>query len=265
MKIFQFEMNQYKSSTVVWSLSLALLIFFALQTFSSMLPEDTSSIALTLEGNPMMEALGMSVEHFFSPLGMYGYLNSFFMLACAIHAVNLGLSVITKEHMQNTADFLMTKPFSRKQIYFSKIAAALCSELLIAAAYFIMSLAAVRISSGGNFTIVPFLLLYLMFPLVQIFFLMLGIMIGILVSRIGSTFPISMGIAFGLYVIGMYSGVVGSSFARSLSPFKYFNGNYIMNNTSYEGGYFLLYLILLVLFTGIGYIAYQKKDFKMVL
>lgn len=265
MNIFRFEMKQYKSSIIVWGLSLSLLIFFTMQMFASMLPGDTTSIAKSLEGNPMMEALGMSVEHFFSPLGMYGYLNSFFMLACAIHAVNLGLSIITKEHMQNTADFLMTKPYSRRQICHSKIAAALCSELIIAAAYLILSLAAVGIAAGGSFSIGTFLLLYLMFPLVQILFLMLGIMIGILVSRIGATMPVSMGIAFSLYVVGMYSGVVGSSFARCFSPFKYFNNNYIMANTSYESGYLLLYIILLVIFTGVGYARYMKKDIKMVL
>jgi len=102
---------------------------FLLPMFSGMLTEDKSSVVSSLQDNPMMEAMGISAENFFSPLGMYAFLSSFLMLAASIHAINLGLSIITKEHMQNTADFLMTKPYSRKQIFLSKMAAAFMCDI----------------------------------------------------------------------------------------------------------------------------------------
>ena len=265
MGILRFEMKQYKNSIIVWALALSLLVIFMLQIFAGMIPEDTSSMALALEGNAMMEALGMSVENFLSPLGMFGFLSSFLMLAGAIHATNLGLSIITKEHMQNTADFLMTKPYSRKQIFFSKMAAAFCAIFIIAVAYFIGALLAVVIATGGNFDMGLFMLLYLAFPLIQIIFLLFGVLIGVIISRVDSTLPVSMGVSFGLYIIGMFSSVVNSDFARYFSPFKYFNNNYIMANVRYEGSYLILYLILLILSALISYGIYIKKDIKMLL
>lgn len=265
MGIFRFEMKQYKSSIIVWALALSLLVLFMMQVFAGILPEDTSSSMTALEGNAMMEALGMSVENFLSPMGMFGFLNNFLILAVAIHAANLGLSIITKEHMQNTADFLMTKPYSRRHIFLSKMAAALSAVLIIAAAYFIGALAAIAISTGGNFDMRTFLLLYATFPLMQIIFLLFGVLIGVMISRIGSTLPVAMGVSFSLYVIGMFSSVVQSDAARLFSPFKYFNSNYIMASLRYEGGYMILYLALLVFTALFSYVIYMKKDIKMVI
>ncbi len=100
------------------------------------------------------------------------------MLAASIHAINLGLSIITKEHMQNTADFLMTKPYSRKQIFLSKMAAALCAIFIIAIAYCIGGVVAMLIVTGGGFDYTIFTLLSLVFPLLQVLFLLIGVLIG---------------------------------------------------------------------------------------
>jgi hypothetical protein len=66
--------------------------------------------------------------------------------------------------------------------------------------------------------------------------------IGVLLSRIGSTLPLALGISFGFYLIGMYSSVVQSQVARLFSPFKYFNVNIIQASGGYETGYLILYL-----------------------
>ncbi len=247
--------------------TLSLAIMFLLPMFSGMLTEDKSSVVSSLQDNPMMEAMGISAENFFSPLGVYAFLSSFLMLAASIHAINLGLSIITKEHMQNTADFLMTmtKPYSRKQIFISKMAAALCAIFVIAIAYCIGGFVAMSIVTVGGFDNAIFALLSLVFPLLQVLFLLIGVLIGIIISRVGSTLPLALGVAFGLYVTGMFSNVVNSDIARRFSPFRYFNSNYIMENTQYESSYSILYIVLLVISIAASYMIYMKKDIKMVL
>jgi ABC-2 type transport system permease protein len=93
MGVFRFELKQYKTSIIIWALSLSLAIMFLLPMFSGMLTEDKSSVVSSLQDNPMMEAMGISAENFFSPLGVYAFLSSFLMLAASIHAINLGLSI----------------------------------------------------------------------------------------------------------------------------------------------------------------------------
>src|SRR5690625_3549399 len=178
MGVFRFELKQYKTSIIIWALTLSLAIMFLLPMFSGMLTEDKSSVVSSLQDNPMMEAMGISAENFFSPLGVYAFLSSFLMLAASIHAINLGLSIITKEHMQNTADFLMTKPYSRKQIFISKMAAALCAIFVIAIAYCIGGFVAMSIVTVGGFDNAIFALLSLVFPLLHVLFLLIVVFIS---------------------------------------------------------------------------------------
>src|SRR5699024_6622135 len=159
---------------------------------------------------------------FFSALGVYGFLTSFLILAPHMHALDLGLSVITKEDMQETADFLMTKRYSRKQIFLSKMAAALCAIVIIGLAYCLGGFVPLLIVTGGGFDYTIFTLLSLVFPLLQVLFLLIGVLIGVIISRVGSTLPLALGVAFGLYVTGLFSNVVNSDIARRFSPFRYF-------------------------------------------
>ena len=265
MGVFRFELKQYKTSIIIWALSLSLAIIFLLPIFSGMLPEDKSSVMHSLQDNPVMEAMGISAENFFSLPGIYAFLSSFLMLAASIHAINLGLSIITKEHMQNTADFLMTKPYSRTQIFLSKMAAALCAIFMIAIAYCIGGFVAMFIVTGGGFDNAIFALLSLVFPLLQVLFLLIGVLIGVIISRVGSTLPLALGAAFGLYVTGLFSSVIHSDIVRRFSPFRYFNSDYIMENTQYDSSYLMLYIVLLVISIAASYMIYMKKDVKMVL
>lgn len=265
MGILRFEWMQYKKSIWVWAITMGAGILFLLPVFAGVLQGDVSATAVALEGNPMMAALGISAENFFSPMGMFAFVNNFLMLAASIQAINLGLSIITKEHMQNTADFLMTKPYSRSQVISYKLLAALCSILVIAGVYLVGALTAVFMVTQGQFPVRQFVLLYLAFPLIQLLFLILGMFVGIIVSRLGATLPVALGISFGLFVIGLFSSVVNSRLARKFSPFKYFNSDYIMSNLKFENGYLILYLALLLLAVLVGYRIYMTKDIKMVL
>jgi ABC-2 type transport system permease protein len=56
-----------------------------------------------------------------TPLGTLGFLTSFFALAAGISGMFLGLKIFTKETVQKSAEFLYTKPYSRGNIFFSKM------------------------------------------------------------------------------------------------------------------------------------------------
>lgn len=263
MNIFSFEMKQYRGSIFTWSIGVAATIILLLPMFVS-LTGDPSAIEM-LGDNPMLETMGINPDLFFTTVGIFAYLNSIILVAAAIQACNLGLSIITKEHMQNTADFLMTKPYSRTSIFLSKLIASLCVIAIIGICYFLASLGTISIVSEQGFSFSHFFQIYLTFPLIQLFFLLLGMTISVVVSRVSATLPLSLGIAFGLYVIGLFSNVVQSTVARLFSPFRYFDVNLILASISYEAGYMILFLMLLLAFSITSYTVYVRKDMKMVL
>lgn len=119
--------------------------------------------------------------------------------------------------------------------------------------------------SEQGFSFSHFFQIYLTFPLIQLFFLLLGIMISTIVSRVSAPLPLALGISFGFYVIGLFSNVVQSTIARLFSPFRYFDINLVLASENYEAGYITLFFALLLLFFITSYITYIRKDMKMVL
>src|SRR5690554_620058 len=264
MEIFRFEWKQYRRSVWVWSIGIAVVIIVLLPLFMN-LTDGTTDVSALLEGNALAEGMGINIDLFFTPLGIFAYLSSFIALAGAIQAMNLGLSIITKEHIQNTADFLMTKPHTRKYVLLSKFLSACYCLTITWACFFAASLGTLFLSAGTDFSFGTFSKLFLLFPMIQLLFLLLGIFVSIVVSRINSTLPLAMGVSFGLFVIGMFSSVVQSDVARIFSPFKYFNTNVILESGGFETGYLALYFLLLALFAILGYTVFVRKDMKMVL
>lgn len=263
MNIFRFEMKQYRGSIFIWSIGLSAAIILLLPMFVAF-TGDPSTLE-SLANNPLLDTMGISIDVFITTTGIFSYLNSIIIVAAAIQACNLGLSIITKEHMQNTADFLITKPYSRANIFFSKLLASLCAIAIIGLCYFIASFGAISIVSEKGFSFNHFFKIYLIFPLIQVFFLLLGIAISVVVSRVSATLPVSLGIAFGFYVIGLFSNVVQSTVARLFSPFRYFDINLVLASKNYEVGFLALFSALLLLFFITSYIIYIRKDMKMVL
>ncbi|MGX7196847.1 ABC transporter permease subunit [Enterococcus olivae] len=263
MSVFQFEMKQYRGSILIWSIGLSLAIMLLLPMFVSF-TDDPSTVS-SLGDNALLDAMGISEDVFITMTGIFSYLNNIILVAAAIHACNLGLSIITKEHMQNTADFLITKPYARATIFFAKIFAGLCAIAVVGGSYFLASWGTINTLSDGIFSFDQFFKIYMIFPLTQLFFLLLGMVISVIVSRISATLPLAMGISFGFYVIGLFSSVIQSTIARLFSPFRYFDINRILEAQNYETGYLLLFFTLILLFFIVSYRVYLKKDMKMVL
>src|SRR5690625_5513562 len=88
--------------------------------------------------------------------------------------------------------------------------------------------------SEQGFSFSHFFQIYLTFPLIQLFFLLLGIMISTIVSRVSASLPLALGISFGFYVIGLFSNVVQSTIARLFSPFRYFDFNLVLASENYR-------------------------------
>lgn len=263
MNIFRFEMKQYRGSILIWSIGLSASIILLLPLFVT-LTGDPSAVE-ALADNPLLDTMGISINLFSTSTGIFSYLNSIILVALAIQACNLGLSIITKEHMQNTADFLITKPFSRTNVFLSKLMASFCVIAIIGICYFLASLGTIIMISENEFSFIQFFQIYLTVPLIQLFFLFLGIMISTIVSRVSSPLPLALGIGFGFYVIGLFSNVVQSNFLRLFSPFRYFDINLVLISERYEVSYLILFSILLIVFLITSYIIYIKKDMKMVL
>jgi len=265
MNVFIYEMKQYKKSIIIWSIALAVLTAIFMQ-FLPMFLEESEAMLLFFEGlgEEVTSALGLNINTFFSEVGFYSYLFTYLSLMAAIQALNVGLSIISKENKMKTADFLMTKPKSRTSIYISKFFAGFCSLLITEIFFYLAAYISISIVKSEHFSLTAFTLISFTFSIIQFIFFTLGLFVATLISKIKAVIPLTMGIVFSFFLLGMISGITGSDVLVYFTPFKYFNNNFIMLNNAYETKFLVISIVLPIVFTILSYINYTRKDIPSV-
>jgi ABC-2 type transport system permease protein len=265
MNIFLHELKANRKSTIIWTLSLVVVVIFFMTLFPS-ITKDAAGFKKVLENYPegVRKALGVSIDSITSLLGFYSYVFTYVVLCGAIQAMNLGTSILSKEVREKTADFLLTKPVTRKQIVTAKLLAAFVSLVLTNIVFVIGSIITVKAVSDKSFDMKTFLLISLTAFYVECMFLALGILISVIVPKIKSVLPISLGTVFGFFILNMVGSVIGEKAIRYLTPFKYYDYAYIIKHNSYETAYIMIELLFIAAAIAASYIIYSKKDIHAV-
>jgi len=211
---------------------------------------------------PMRAAMGLSFKNFFTVYGFFGYLFTFITLAGAIQATNLGVGVISKEESGKTADFLLSKPISRFKIITSKILAILTMVLITNIIFTTVAVITARIVVVGDFDQILFAMLSATLLFVQLLFMFLGILLSVILKKVKSVAAVSLPIVFGFFITGMLGALFGIDEIKYISPFKFFEPTYIINNYAYDPKFLIIGGLFIIIATIASYVIFIKKDIK---
>ena len=265
MNMFLHELKAYRKSTIIWTCSLITLVVVFLAMFPAF-SKETEAFNEIMKGfpEPVRKAMGLSLDSMSSVLGFYSYMFLYTTLCGAIQAMNLGTAIVSKESREKTADFLLTKPVSRMKIMTSKLMAALTCLVITNVAYLIVSSIMVSFVSTKDYSYKLFFMISITLFFVQLMFLALGIIISVVMPKIKSVLPISLGTVFTFFIIGMFAATSGDDAMRYITPFKYFDTNYIMKNSGYEVSFIIIEIAFIALAITASYFVYSKKDVHAV-
>lgn len=265
MNMFLHELKAYRKSTIVWACALVAVSILFLSLFPSF-SKDVAEFNKILESFPegVRKALGVSIDSIATFIGFYSYVFLYIVLCSSIQAMNLGISILSKEVREKTADFLLTKPVTRMQVVTSKLLAALTSLIITNVVYIAAATTASLVMTEGVLDFKIFFMISITGFFVQLMFLSLGIIISVLVPKIRSVLPISLSIVFGLFIISMFGSVIGDNVIRYITPFKYFDTAYIIKNSAYEVSFIIIEILFIGITTAISYLIYSKKDIHAV-
>ena len=99
---------------------------------------------------------------------------------------------------------------------------------------------------------------------IQLIFLALGVIISVMVPKIKSVLPVSLGTVFTFFFISMFGAAIGDNNLRYITPFKYFDSAYIIKNAAYETSFIILEVVIIIIAIVASYIIYNKKDIDAV-
>lgn len=264
MNIFLHELKAYRKSVIIWSLSMSFLAILYILIFKG-LGEDIELFKTFI--NKLPEAMKRVFNIYLGSIsrleGFYSIIFSFVVLFGAIQAMNLGTDIVSKETREKTADFLMTKPVSRIRVLTSKVMAVLTSLVITNIIYLGLTVLAAS-TIVGDYNLKLFLMISFTLFFVQLMFMALGIIVSAIANKIKSVISVSLSTVFGFYIIGNLGFIIGEDKVRYISPFRYFDTAYIIQNSAYEANYVIIGIIFVVAVISGSYLVYKKKDIHAV-
>ncbi len=264
--IFLHEFRARLSSVLIWAASTAGMILLYM-IFYPLFADESQAINQVMQQFPpeFRAAFGLSGIDFTSVMGFFSFVYLFAQLLLAIQASNYGFGLLSVEERELTADFLMSKPVSRTQIWVSKVLSALCGLALTQVISWAAAIGFVEAFRSGN-PYDPALLRYLLFGLVpfQLSFFALGLAISLLVRRIRNVTPYGLGLGFGMYLLGAFGDLLGEAKLEYLTPFKHFNAEYAVSHGHFDGTLVGLNVAISVLALVLSYVLYLRRDIPSV-
>jgi len=262
MPIFRFESRRLVSFTFWWSAAMAVFIYLMIPVYISMLGANPQAMG-AMAGNGVFTMLGVDVNVITKPIGVYGFLTSFYAILAGICGMFLGLKTFTKETVGQTAEYIYTKPYMRGEVFLSKVLSALISALVIFVFFFIGSVFGGKgVGVTADFPV--FLLIALSFWLIEFFFLLLGACVGAVRPKIRTPLLTSAAVVFLFYVFSAFAEKVNIDILKFFTPFAYFGASKIVTSGGYNAGYMAAYLAFCVVFATVGYVGFIKKDVTFI-
>ena len=264
--IYRHEFRIRLKSVIIWSLALTFLIVF----FFSLFPVFADQAALMNEflaryPQELRAAFGMDNMDLATVLGFYSFVFMFVQLCLAIQASNYGFGLVSIEESELTADFLLSKPVSRRQVMTSKLLAALTSLTLTNLVVWVSSFVAITLfREQREYETGTLLLLLLSIVIFQLFFLSVGLVVSLLVKRVRSVTPYALGLGFGMYVLSAFSGVFGEVTLELLTPFKHLDAASIVKYSAYDTPLVLLNAAATLVALAVSYWLYIRRDIPAV-
>ena len=265
MNMYIHELKSLRKSAIIWTCAMIATAALYLSIYPGILVDASGFKAILGEYPPAVRAgLGISIDTITTLLGFYMMVMAFVTLLGAIQAMNMGTSVLSKEIRERTADFLLVKPVSRISIVTSKLLASLTILLVTDVIYFAAASIIASSVKKADYSNKLFFMINLILLFIQLIFFAIGLLISVILPKIKSVLPISLGVVFALYLFGAIAVTGINDWTRFISPFKYFDISYIIKNASYEAPYMITSAVIVIVAVVASYIIYVKKDMHAV-
>ena len=176
----------------------------------------------------------------------------------------LGSTILSKEERDRTAEYLFTRPVSRRQVIGSKLVASFINIVILNVITSITLLAnSSNYAKDNNFY--KFLaLLGLSTFIFQMVFLSIGMLVSSISKKSKQSGSISVSILVITFLISSLVNMVGKvDYLKYITPFKYFEASKILDNLKLEPEFLILSLAIIVVGIAGTFIFYPSRDLSI--
>lgn len=261
--VFKYEFKMLRNSLLIWATTYFSIIFM-MMVFYPTFSADVAMVDKIMKNYPeeLLKAFGMSSGLSLATLlGFFSFTFALTQLFIAIQAANYGFSILSVEEREFTADFLMSKPVSRKAILIAKSSAALLGLWLSFLFIWISSYMAMEIfKEGSAYDVSAFNTLIVSTLFFQLFFFSTGLVISVILRKVRSVLSFSLGLAFGMYILNAMRAIVGGEVLGVLTPFYHFEPGRILETGKIHWSMALISISIILISCLTTIVLYTKRD-----
>jgi ABC-2 type transport system permease protein len=261
MNIYLYELKAHRRFAITWIVTLLLLVFI-LCSFFPIFNKDMATFLDIIRNMPegIRKSFGMNPDTIGSILGYYAFTLTFIYICSGIEAMILGLSILSKEIRERTADFLLSKPVSRESILASKVLSSLTLIIITNIICFIGFYFSLLMFTNTHFSFKTYALLTFTIFFIQIIFLCIGLLLSVIIPKVKAILSISLGTVCGVYLLSTFTDET----LRVLMPFKYFDIAQILLKANYDIKYIIVSLLIVLISVYLTCVVYKRRDIDAV-
>ena len=259
MTLVRHELKQGRTAFLIWTAAIGGLLAVCVFLFPEMKGEMEGVSDIFSSMGSFTAAFGMDRLNFGEFMGFFGVeCGNVLGLGGAFFSALLGISVLAKEEKEQTAEFLLTHPISRRKTAAQKLVSVLLQIIILNIIVIAVTFLSIRVI-GEEPEIRPLLLLFLAYFILQAETAAICFGISAFISQSG--LGIGLGIAALFYFLNIIANLTeDAKFLKYITPFGYTESADIIADKCLKTEYLSVGLILTALGIGIGFCRYCTKD-----
>jgi len=259
MNILIHEIKRNKLSIIIWSLVIAGMLSISILIYPEMASQMNEISSMFSDMGSFSSAFGMDELNFGEYIGFFAVeCGNVLGLGGAFFAAIMGISALSKEEKDKTAEFLLTHPIKRTKVLTEKLL-SLYLQIIILNIIVLIFASVCTVIIGEEIDIKIFLLIFLAYFLMQIE--ISSISFGVSAFLKNSGLGIGLGISLLLYFLNILSNLTSDAeFLKYITPFGFTEGAQIIADGALEYKYLLIGLAFSVIAITLAFYKYNKKD-----
>ncbi|HCG99658.1 MAG TPA: ABC transporter [Actinobacteria bacterium] len=264
MNIVLRELKAHRGSLIAWSFGMFFLILAGMTKYSGFANSGQSANDL-FKGLPgLAAAFGIESVDLTLAIGFYSILFLYILVMTAIHASLLGAEIISKEELEKTAEFLFSKPVTRKQVVTSKLFASLVNVLILNLVTLVASVIMVGAYNKGESATPVILLLMVGLFFVQLIYLAIGMAAAGIFKKPKRAAPVATSLLLAAFFLSLWLDITKKyPGLKYLTPFKYFEAKIIINHTALDPLFVVISLSIVAVMLAAAYLRYSSRDLSV--
>ena len=220
MTLIKHELKQGQATLLIWTSVIGFMLAACILIYPEMGTQMSDVGSMFAEMGSFSAAFGMDRLNFGEFMGFFGVeCGNVLGLGGAFFSALLGISVLAKEEKEQTAEFLLTHPISRRKTAAQKLVSVLLQIIILNIIVIAVTFISIRVI-GEEPEIRPLLLLFLAYFILQAETAAICFGISAFISQSG--LGIGLGIAALFYFLNIIANLTeGAKFLKYITPFGY--------------------------------------------